>query len=170
MSTSIAIGIASKDPEAAYQRIESAAAEHGYAIERGVESAEADCRMGLNDIVSGFDLTAIAILKAPSTHAAPLAPGIQEELLKWELEGRHVGFFEFLRAVGRSLRGLGSALVVSFAAEWGAGDRVRLSEGSIEELVEKLKRPGNWYMRLYLPQSGRWQDSDEVPLVYVADL
>lgn len=170
VSTTIAIGIATDNAPEVYRRIEDAAGKFGYGAAQGIAFAEAESRAGLSEIAGAFDIAVVALLRVPVDHPAALASAIQDELLKWELELERPKFFDFLSQLSKSLRGLASRMLVAFAGEWKEGDRIRLHQGPIEDLIELLKRPGNWYQRLYVPSTGRWQDSDEVPLVFVTDL
>ncbi len=154
----------------AYESIEEIAGRYDYAISRGVESAESDSRMGINDIVDAFQLSAVAVLRAPRDYPAPLAPAIQKGLVEWEMKGIRPAFFDFLLDLSKALRRFGATMVVSFSSEWEAGDYVRLRKGMPEELVEFLKGPGHWCLQLYRPTKQMYNNDDEIPLVYVVSL
>jgi hypothetical protein len=173
MTTTIVLGVPRtdcSDCELAFQRLERAAAQYGFLAERGVSAAEVDCQMGLKEIEHRFDLAVVAVIRAPRDCPAPLAPEIQESFVEWEMSGKKPLFFEFLRDVASSLKGVSRSILVAFSGEWESGDRVRRRDGTMDELVEFLKRPGAWYQRLYVPRTGRWQDSDDIPLIFLVDV
>lgn len=166
MSTTIAITLADELDELKVLGIREIAQEYGYDIAVGLGSAEEDVLQGIGEASETIGWLTQIFLKTPEEGAGVLAFGVQKELLDWETKGTVPPFFGFLECLDEELKRNHDVYWVVFASEWCKNDRIRLEEGSLSELVEFLKKPGNWYQRLYVVSTGRFQDSDEVPLVF----
>lgn len=167
MGATVAICIRENDTTFCHEVMELAKS-FGYGVVVGLERAEGDAQEGLRELMECFQLTKCLLLRVPPDAPAPLARGIEDELVAWAVHDREPDFARFLERVQASGRSLvpHPQVAICFAAEWYAGDRVRLQEGTVEMLLALLRPHGTWCQRLFVPASGSWQDVDEVPLVF----
>ena len=166
---SVAVGIGLKSVGVGRElskRLKIIANEYGYGVETNLNNAESDMKSGLSELHVALNWNLMALLKTPKDNSAALAFDIQEDLGAWECEDRRPIFYDFLLAAFLLLKNYCDEFYVFFSGEWYEGDRIRMEQGYIEELLAFLKRPANWNEKLYVPQSGHYQYSDEVPLVY----
>lgn len=166
MSTAIGIAIKASEEGALTEAMIALADQHGYGVESDLNKAEDDMKTGLAEVMEAFGLNKVMLLKAPKSSKVALAFDIEEDLRLWESEKKRPVFFDFLLAASSLLKEYGSCFYVFFSGEWYEGDRIRLEKGHIEDLITFLQRPANWNERLFVPKTGCYQESDEVPLVY----
>jgi phage tail protein X len=163
MGATIAIGVRTRDGRLV-DLIARLAKTSEYGVVVGMGNAEKDAAQGLAEVFECFGLTHFILLQVPKDAPAPLARGIEDELSDWVVNDQYPEFARFVK----SLEKLASEdeLLICFAAEWYARDRVRLHEGSAEDLLAILRPYGTWCQRLFVPACGGWQNVDEVPLVF----
>jgi hypothetical protein len=166
MSTAIGIGFQNIGKGEFFKELEAIADQYGYGIESNLDNAENDMKTGLSELSTALKWDSVALLKTPKDNVAALAFDIQEDLRAWECEDSRPKFYDFLLSVSLLLKSHCKEFYVFFSGEWYEGDRVRLEQGYIEDLLTFLKRPANWNEKLYVPKSKRYQYSDEVPLIY----
>lgn len=166
MSTAIGIGFQNIGKDELVKELETIADQYGYGVENNLSNAESDMRKGLSELSTALEWSSVALLKTPKNNTAALAFDIQEDLRAWECEDSRPKFYDFLLSVSLLLKNHCKEFYVFFSGEWYEGDRVRMEEGYIEDLLTLLKQPANWNEKLYVPKSKRYQYSDETPLIY----
>lgn len=75
-------------------------------------------------------------------------------------------FFDFLHELNAFCAENCEKIGIFFAGEWYKQDWVRYYDGSVDKLIFLLSMPGNWGIRYLIPETGRLQDSDEIPLIF----
>jgi hypothetical protein len=181
MSTTIGFGlIRQPDDENLEHELLTIAQSFGYNLSYGVKTAESDVQEGLTLLQDWSGWNLICLLHAPGDCKVPLAFGIEEELrnceskIKEELkngESTQVKFFDFLRELEMLFDGRGKKLGIFFSGEWYSDTKIRREEGSLDNLLSLLKKPGNWNLLLFNLQNGIFQECDYYPLVYlIADM
>ena len=166
MSTAIGIGFQNTGKDELCGKLEAIANQYGYGVENNLASAESDMKTGLSELSTSLEWDSLLLLKTPKDNTAALAFDIQEDLRSWECENLRPKFYDFLLTVSLLLKNHCKEFYVFFSGEWYEGDRVRMEDGYIEDLLTFLKRPANWNERLYVPKAKRYQYSDETPLIY----
>ncbi|NKC14522.1 MAG: hypothetical protein GKR94_20770 [Gammaproteobacteria bacterium] len=166
MSTAIGIGFQSLGEEALSKELEAIANEYDYGVENNLDNAEGDMKSGLSELSAALDWNSIMLLKTPKDNPAALAFDIEQDLGLWECENRRPKFYDFLLSVSLLLRNHCKEFYVFFSGEWYEGDRIRMEQGYIEDLLIFLRRPANWNEKLYVAKANIHQYSDEVPLLY----
>jgi hypothetical protein len=181
MSTTIGFGlIRQTDDENLEHELLTIAQSFGYNLSYGVKTAESDVQEGLTLLQDWSGWNLICLLHAPGDCKVLLAFGIEEELrncesrIKEELrngESTQVKFFDFLRELEMLFDGRGKKLGIFFSGEWYSDTKIRREEGSLDNLLSLLKKPGNWNLLLFNLQNGIFQECDYYPLVYlIADM
>lgn len=166
MSTSVGFAFTSND-DSLQQAIAQLllAADIGVAI--GIQEFEFDVRDGVALLAEAHGLNVLMTLRSPRDLAANLAPGIEQDLMRHEVENVSPLFFDLLRRVQRQMSEKGAAkLFVLFASEWEADEEVRFGYGNVEDLISVLGAPGHWCMRLMDLKTGRQWNSDRYPFVF----
>lgn len=166
MSTAVGIGLQKTGEGEFLKELEIIADQFGYGVETDIDNAENDMRSGLSEIFAALSWNSLVLLKTPKSNSAALAFEIQEDLRAWECGSSRPKFYDFLLSVSLLLKNHCNEFCVFFSGEWYEGDRVRMEQGYIEDLLVFLKRPANWNEKLYVPKSKRYQYSDEVPLIF----
>ncbi|WP_111641630.1 hypothetical protein [Marinimicrobium alkaliphilum] len=170
MSTTIGIGYSTIDDSEIYPELKLIAEKFGYGLLNGVEHSESNVRSGLEIMQKNENWMNVLFLQFPIDDDIGLAFGIHEELTAFEVSGDRPKFFDFLAEVSRLASQKCKKLGFFFAGEWLEGDRVRYSYGNIDRLITLLSLPGNWGIRYMIPQTGRLQDSDEIPFTFDLNL
>lgn len=166
MSTTIGFGFSQHSDLDFCSEAQALAETCGYGLAIGIEAAESDVKRGIGMAQRLQGWKDVALLRSPKNGVANTAFEIDEELTAMETHGCHPRFFEFLESLAALAGGKASKLGVFFASEWEAQDKIRMSYGRIDDLKSLLSMPGNWCVRYLLPETGRMQDSDEVPLLF----
>ncbi len=166
MSTTIAMAFEDEISELLLSKLREIAHRYGYSLIYGLNSAETDVLKGIQQATETLNWKTHLFIKAPMQCKGTLAFGIQEELCCLETEGKVPSFFGFLGQLNCELKPLNVACWFIFAGEWYEDESVQFLEGTFDELVNYLKRPGNWYQRLFVVSTGHFQDSDELPLIF----
>jgi len=170
MSTTIGIGYSSVDNTNLSEKIELLANSFGYGLLSGIGNAESDVKDGLEIAVEHEGWEHLLFLQSPRDSGASLAFGIHEELTALEMERKRPKFFDFLMKLSELCSGRCSKIGIFFSGEWYKEDRVRFSNGTVNDLISLLSMPGHWGMRYMIPETGHIQDSDEIPLLYDLEL
>lgn len=166
MSTTLCFAFDSALPQPTVGMVAQKAERYGYDAISGIDAAEADVQAGLRQASARLGWQSHILLKAPRGNKGVLAFGIQEEFTAHETKGTIPPFFDFLSDADVVLRTNYDVYWVVFAGEWGEDERIRIEEGNLKDLIRRLSGPGNWCQRLFVVKTGRFQDSDEVPLVF----
>lgn len=170
MSTTIGFGYSTQDEVDLYESLKAIAENYGYGIYEGIKYAEPDVRAGLEIAKKNEDWKHIILLQYPKDHDVCLAFGIEEELINFEVKNEKPTFFAFLEQLELFSLNKCNKLGLFFASEWFKEDRVRYSYGSMCDLIKILSMPGHWGVRYLIPETGRLQDSDEIPLIFDVNL
>ena len=166
MSVTVGIGFQKIGEDEFLKELRIIADQFGYGVELDINKAENDMRSGLSEVFTALNWNSLILLKTPKSNPAALAFDIQEDLRAWECESSRPKFYDFLLSVYLLLKNHCKEFYVFFSGEWHKGDRVRMEQGYIEDLLVFLKRPANWNEKLYVPQAKHYQYSDEIPLIY----
>lgn len=166
MSTTIGFGYSIEDNTDIFDKIERVAKKYKYGLLDGIQYAEADSRFGINIAKKHEKWDKIVLLQSPIVNEVGLAFGINKELIDFETTGKYPKFFDFLKEVIPLCSEKCKKLGVFFSGEWYEDDRIRFSYGSVDDLISLLSMPGNWGIRYLVPETGRLQDSDEIPLIF----
>lgn len=166
MSTTIGFGYSPNEGVDVFLQLRELASKHGYGLLFGVDSAESDVREGLKFAKAMQQWTNVAIIQSPIDDEVGLAFGIHEELTAFETKYERPQFFDYLEEMCSYCDRRCGKLSFFFASEWTAKDRIRFSYGAVSDLISLLSLPGHWGMRYLMPETGRYQDSDETPLIF----
>ena len=166
MSTTIGFGYNANDGVYLFDDLKSLAEKFGYGLLNGIENSESDVRSGLEFAQRNQGWANLVFLQSPRGGNVGLAFGIHEELIALELSGNHPPFFDFLNELNALCARKCKKLGIFFAGEWYEKDHVRYSYGLVDDLIFLLSMPGNWGIRYLIPETGRLQDSDEIPLLF----
>ncbi len=166
MSTTIGLGYTAENNADLFSEIEFVAHKFGYGLLRGIEYAESDVQAGLKIAQKNEGWENLLFLQSPHDGNVALSFGIHEELTAYELTGERPRFFEFLNQLEILCVEKCKKLSIFFASEWSEQDRIRYSYGKVNDLISLLSMPGHWCLRYLIPETGRLQDSDEVPLIF----
>ncbi len=165
MSTTIGLGYSVQDDDL-FIELKSVAEKFGYGLLKGIECSESDVRSGLEVAQKNEGWEQLIFLQSPADGEVSLAFGINEELTEFETTGTQPKFFDFLSELAKVAPKKCKKLGIFFASEWYESDRVRFSYGTAENLVALLSMPGHWGIRYMIPDTGRLQDSDEIPFIF----
>lgn len=165
MSTTIGFGYSVKNDDF-FVELKSIAEKFDYNLLKGIECAELDVQSGIEVAQKNEGWEQLVFLQAPKGGDASLAFGIEEELIAFETTGTHPIFFNFINEITSLATKKCKKFGIFFASEWYKNDRVRFSYGTVESLIALLSMPGHWGIRYMIPETGRLQDSDEIPLVF----
>lgn len=167
MSTSIGFGYSSKGNADLFNELRELAFKFDYGLLNNIESSELDVRAGLEIAQKHEGWEYLVFLQSPkgATNTG-LAFGIEEELVAFETSGKPPKFFDFLNQLADLSSKKCRKIGFFFAGEWHKEDRVRYSYGGIGSLISLLSMPGHWGLRYLIPETGRLQDSDEIPLIF----
>ena len=165
MSTTIGLGYSLQDDDL-FIELKSVAEKFGYGLLEGIEYSESDVKSGLEVAQKNGGWEQLLFLQSPNGGEASLAFGIDEELTAFETIGTRPQFFDFLNELSKLAAQKCKKLGVFFASEWYENDRVRYSYGTTESLIALLSMPGHWGIRYMIPETGRLQDSDEIPFIF----
>ena len=168
MSTTIGFGYMIRDSDP-FIELKSTAERFGYGLLKGIDSAESDVKSGLAVAQRNEGWEQLLFLQSPIEGKTSLAFGIQEELTALETTGACPQFFNLLHELPKLAQQC-KKFAIFFASEWYESDRVRFSYGSAENLIMLLSMPGHWGIRYMIPETGRLQDSDEIPFIFDLDL
>lgn len=166
MSTTIGLGYSVKDDSALFDDLKALANKFGYGLLRGIEYAESDMKFGLEVAQKNEGWEHLLFLQSPRDREVALAFGIHEELIAYETTGKRPQFFDFINQLVILCSKKCKKLGIFFAGEWYEKDRVRYSYGTVDNLISLLSMPGYWGIRYLIPETGRLQDSDEIPLIF----
>ncbi len=166
MSTTIGLGYSSACNAGLFHDVRILAEKFGYGLLNGISYAESDVREGLEVVQKNEGWEHLFFLQSPISDEISLAFGIDEELTTFETKGQRPQFFDFLLELAALCSGKCDKLGIFFAGEWYEKDRVRFSYGSVNELISLLSMPGHWGIRYLISETGRLQDSDEIPLLF----
>ncbi len=166
MSTTIGIGYSTQDGSDLFGDLKTLAAKYGYGLLNGLKHAESDMRLGAEIAQKHLGWQHVVLLQSPQDREVALAFGIEKELVAHAMEGKPARFFQFLREMNALCRDRCSKLSMFFSGEWDAKDRVRHYSGNIEKLIALLSEPGGWSIVFMIPETGRLQISDEIPLLF----
>lgn len=166
MSTTIGLGYSTKNHVDLFDELQALANKFGYGLLNGIEYSELDVRSGLEIAQKNEGWEHLLFLESPKNEKVGLAFGIEEELTTFETSGKRPKFFDFLSQLTVLCSGKCKKLSIFFAGEWYEKERVRFSYGTVDNLISLLSMPGHWCIRYLIPQTGRLQDSDEIPLIF----
>lgn len=166
MSTTIGFGYSTVDDGEIYTELKAVAENFGYGLLNGIKSSESDVRSGIEIMQENENWNNVRFLQSPIDDDVGLAFGIQEELIAFEMTSDRPKFFDFLNEVSQLATQKCKKFGIFFAGEWYEGDRVRYSYGNVDRLITLLSLPGNWGIRYMIPQTGKLQDSDEIPFTF----
>ena len=166
MSTTIGIGYSTHDGSDLFEDLKLLANKYGYGLLNGLKYAELDMRAGVEIAQRHMKWQRVVFLQSPPDREVALAFGITEELFALELEGKRPRFFDFLTELSSTQLVRTKKLAIFFSGEWDANDPVRYSSGTIDVLIYLLSMPGHWGIRYLIPETGRLQFSDEIPLLF----
>lgn len=166
MSTTIGLAYSSTNSADLFNEVESLANTYGYGLVDGLDAAEEDAISGIRNAMKTFSLRLVHLLQSPIDRNIALAPGIDRELLDFELTGKPPKFFRFLTDLRALLSGKCEVIYVFFSCEWYEDTRARFSYGSMDGLITLLSSPGNWNIRYIIGGTNIVQDTDETPLIF----
>jgi len=166
VSTTIGLGYSTENNIDLFDDLKVLADKFGYGLLNGIEYSEPDVKTGLEVAQKNEGWEHLLFLQSPKNDEVSLAFGIEEELMAIETSEKYPKFFDFLTQLVDLLSGKCKKLGVFFAGEWYEKDRVRYSYGDVDNLISLLSMPGHWGIRYMIPETGRLQDSDEVPLIF----
>ena len=166
MSTTIGFGYSAEDNIDLFDDLKALAGKFGYGLLNGMEYAESDVKCGLEVAQKNEGWEHLFFLQSPRDREVALAFGIDEELTTHETTGKTPQFFDFINQLVILCEGKCKKIGIFFAGEWYAKDRVRYSYGSAYNLISLLSMPGHWGMRYLIPETGCFQDSDEIPFIF----
>jgi hypothetical protein len=166
VSTTIGFGYSSDSNDDLFSDLQALAEKFGYGLLNGIDYAELDVRDGLEVAKKNVAWEHLLFLQSPRSGDVGLAFGIHEELTAFEVKGQRPKFFDFLTELAALCSEKCKKLGVFFAGEWHEKDRVRFSYGTVDDLISLLSMPGHWGIRYLVPETGRLQDSDEIPLIF----
>ena len=166
MSTTVGFGFTSTD-DSFQEVVVDILQEADMGVAFGFHEFEADVRDGVESLAEAFELDVLMAIRSPRGLAANLAPEIDQDLTRYELEGVSPLFFEMLRRIQSRMQEMGVVkFFIFFASEWEKDEEVRYGYGSVEDLVDVLSAPGHWYMRLMDLKTRRQWNSDRYPYVF----
>jgi hypothetical protein len=166
MSTTIGFGYAAPDGIELFAELKPIAEKYGYGLLNGAGFSEIDVRPGLEIAQKNEGWREVLFLQSPKHSNTSLAFGVYEEMMRFEMTGSRPKFFDFLVEISKLCAQRCKKLSIFFADEWHQDDRVRYSYGDIERLLLLLSMPGHWGIRFMIPQTGRLQDSYDMPLLF----
>lgn len=166
MSTTIGLGYSTQCTNDLFEEIKILAYKFDYGLLRGIEHSESDVRSGIEIAQQNEGWEHLLFLQSPKDGEINLAFGIDKELNAFETTGNYPKFFNFLSELSQLCDQKCKKLGIFFAGEWYKNDRVRYSYGNVNDLISLLSMPGHWYIRYLIPETGRLQDSDEIPLIF----
>ncbi len=166
MSITIGIGYSAEDDSGLFDDLKALADEFGYGLLNGIEYSESDVKFGLEVAQKNEGWKHLFFLQSPRDRKVALAFGIHEELIAYETTGKRPRFFDFINRLVSLCSKKCDKLGVFFAGEWYEKDRVRYSYGTVDNLISLLSMPGYWGIRYLIPETGRLQDSDEIPFIF----
>ena len=166
MSTTIGLGYTSDNGDQLFADLMSLSRNYGYGLLEGLKFAEPEVRQGINAMRSSEGWSHLSLLQFPIDRGVGLAYGIHQELTEFESGGPTPKFFDFLRELPSVVESQCTKLGIFFAGDWYGSDKVRYSYGDISRLITILSMPGNWGLRYFNPNTGRIQDSDEIPFIF----
>jgi len=142
------------------------ARKYEYGLLDGIEYCELDTKTGLEVAKKNEGWDHLHLLQSPVDRDVALAFNIHQELTDFEVKGEYPRFFDFLKELANIRTEKCEKLGVFFSGEWFKNDRVRYSYGTVDDLITLLSMPGYWGIRYLIPETGRLQDCDEIPLIF----
>jgi hypothetical protein len=137
---------------------------YGYGISFGIESSVPDVREGITALAHSWNTSFFAFLHAPKDSKDAEAGQIGTAL---EPGGNRENFFKFLQALQELLKHFTKEFSILFAVEWKANDKVRLREGTLNDLLRYLSHPCGWAQELYIPIRDSFWCDDGSPLIFI---
>ncbi|VAW62713.1 hypothetical protein MNBD_GAMMA08-1241 [hydrothermal vent metagenome] len=166
MSTTIGIGCSPKNNIKYIDDLKALVDRFGYGLYDGIEFSEPDVKSGLVMAQKNEGWEHLLFLQSPKGSNVSLAFGIEEELIAFETKGEWPVFFDFINQLVVLSSGKCKKIGIFFASEWYEKDRIRYSYGTADDLISLLSMPGHWGIRYLIPETGRLQDSDDIPLIF----
>lgn len=171
--TTIAFALDFQLSPAVQEEVDTLAEGFNYQASYEIGRVDLHVREGLSQAVDRLDLSGLLLLDAPLANEqreydldTAMAPAIQEEIFQWEFSRTEPPFFEFLRAFHAIANRRSQSYYVFFIEEWSRDESIRYEQGTVDDLIDCLRRPANWMLRLWSPATGRTQDSDELALMF----
>jgi len=168
VSTTIGFGFHVKLDAVSLAALERLANAFDYGLAEGIEHAENDMRTGLQVAQRHRTWKQVVFLLSP--RSSTMAFGIDQELTAREISGIQPPFFSFMDQFGGQLPDEHDLVDVFFSGEWYERDQVRYTYGNLADFIGFLSMPGHWGLRHLIPETGHFQDSDEIPLVFALRL
>ncbi len=169
MRSTIGFGIRITPPNSRiHEQLEQIADKYEYKLLSGIDKAEADVREGVRNLIESYDLEDVYVIKAPRSAPYNFSEEIQEELNDQYFHGKEINFFKFIQEITALLQENHNAnLIFFFAYDWGLSTRVRILEGTIDDLIMTLDNPVDWQLPLYDLKTKVTYAESTFPLIYV---
>ncbi len=166
MSTAIGIGYSAHDHADLFDELKLLANKYGYGLLNGLTYAESDMRAGVEIAQKHMGWHQVVFLQSPQDREVALAFGIEQEMTDFWAKGEPTRFFPFLKELIVGWSDKCQKLSLFFSGEWDAKDRVRYNSGTIDDLITLLSKPGSWGIVYLIPETGHFQVSDKIPLLF----
>ena len=170
MSSTIGFGLSTHvSVDALKEKLTELADSYGYLVSFDLTLVESEVIEGVEALAKVFELNLLSFLHSPPKPNVALAYDIDVEMAQVTRE-TDPRFFRFLKELSEVVKAWVSEYKVFFADEWYSEMRVRKLEGSVDDLIDILRKGGGWGLVVFNLQRNWWENFEDFPLVFTVKL